>query len=164
MGRNGCEPNCGGATSWSVVRRPTSGYQLPSSMARSDFSNSRPQRDGKGACLATKNIGKPCTGKLYARFDEGASRRMNPGTRSSRGRRVVNERAGFNLNQCSPLPDAASHWSDISFLLYPELIRLPHNRFIGIGHQLCVLTYITWQHEQLWTSFKIEDPIQTVLV
>ncbi len=22
-------------------------------------------------CLPTKNIGKPCTGKLYARFDEG---------------------------------------------------------------------------------------------
>ncbi|SDY36709.1 hypothetical protein SAMN05421881_103128, partial [Nitrosomonas halophila] len=24
-----------------------------------------------GACLGMKNIGKPCTGELYARFDEG---------------------------------------------------------------------------------------------
>ena len=24
-----------------------------------------------GACLGVKHIGKPCTGKLYARFDEG---------------------------------------------------------------------------------------------
>ena len=24
-----------------------------------------------GACLGVKNIGKPCTGKPYARFDEG---------------------------------------------------------------------------------------------
>jgi hypothetical protein len=29
----------------------------------------------KGACLMTKNIGKPCTGKPYARFDEGALRK-----------------------------------------------------------------------------------------
>ena len=26
---------------------------------------------GKCACLGTKNIGKPCAGKLHARFDEG---------------------------------------------------------------------------------------------
>jgi len=25
----------------------------------------------EGACLVMKNIGKPCTGKPYARFDEG---------------------------------------------------------------------------------------------
>ncbi len=25
----------------------------------------------EGACLGMKDIGKPCTGKLYARFDEG---------------------------------------------------------------------------------------------
>jgi len=25
----------------------------------------------EGACLEMKNIGKPCTGKPYARFDEG---------------------------------------------------------------------------------------------
>jgi len=25
----------------------------------------------KGACFGVKDIGKPCTGKLYARFDEG---------------------------------------------------------------------------------------------
>jgi len=25
----------------------------------------------EGACLGMKNIGKPCTGKPYARFDEG---------------------------------------------------------------------------------------------
>jgi len=25
----------------------------------------------EGACLEVKNIGKPCTGKSYARFDEG---------------------------------------------------------------------------------------------
>jgi len=28
----------------------------------------------KGASLAVKNIGKPCTGEPYARFDEGALR------------------------------------------------------------------------------------------
>ena len=26
---------------------------------------------GRGACLCVNDIGKPCTGKLYARFDEG---------------------------------------------------------------------------------------------
>jgi hypothetical protein len=28
-----------------------------------------------GASLAVKNIGKPCTGEPYARFDEGALRK-----------------------------------------------------------------------------------------
>ncbi len=27
--------------------------------------------NNNGACLVVKNIGKPCTGKPYARFDEG---------------------------------------------------------------------------------------------
>ena len=29
------------------------------------------QRMGKCACLGVKSIGKPCAGKLHARFDEG---------------------------------------------------------------------------------------------
>jgi hypothetical protein len=37
----------------------------------------RQLQDGNGACLTMKNIGKPCTGKLYARFDEGALRKTS---------------------------------------------------------------------------------------
>ena len=31
-----------------------------------------------GACLGVKNIGKPCAGKLHARFDEGGQARACP--------------------------------------------------------------------------------------
>ncbi len=39
----------------------------------SGWSTYTPSRNGmwSGACLGVKNIGKPCTGKPYARFDEG---------------------------------------------------------------------------------------------
>ena len=33
---------------------------------------------GKCACLGVKNIGKPCAGKLHARFDEGGQARVCP--------------------------------------------------------------------------------------
>ena len=33
---------------------------------------------GKCACLGTKNIGKPCAGKLHARFDEGGQAQACP--------------------------------------------------------------------------------------
>jgi len=52
-----------------------------------------------------KNIGKPCTGKPYARFDEGALMKVGTSPRSSRVRRGVIARNGDNyLNQCSTLP------------------------------------------------------------
>ena len=48
------------------------------------------------ASLMVKNIGKPCAGKLHARFDEGALRKYGLGTRSNRVRRGVSNigRAG----------------------------------------------------------------------
>jgi len=46
-----------------------------------------------GASLTVKNIGKPCTGEPYARFDEGALRKQGFGARSSRVRRDVMVRA-----------------------------------------------------------------------
>ena len=36
------------------------------------------QRMGKCACLGVKSIGKPCAGKLHARFDEGGQARACP--------------------------------------------------------------------------------------
>lgn len=33
----------------------------------------------EGACLAVKNIGKPCAGKPHARFDEGRLINAQPG-------------------------------------------------------------------------------------
>lgn len=42
-----------------------------------------------GASLAMKDIGKPCTGEPYARFDEGALMKEGLRTRSSRVRRGV---------------------------------------------------------------------------
>jgi hypothetical protein len=48
------------------------------------------RRMDESACLEVKNIGKPCAGKLHARFDEGRlATRMTCLTRSSRVRRGV---------------------------------------------------------------------------
>ena len=45
---------------------------LNSRVCRRDIlSRAGKHRTGKGACLGVKNIGKPCAGKLHARFDEG---------------------------------------------------------------------------------------------
>jgi len=38
---------------------------------REILSRAHKRRAGKCACLGVKNIGKPCAGKLHARFDEG---------------------------------------------------------------------------------------------
>ena len=61
----------------------------------------------EGACLAVKNIGKPCAGKPHARFDEGGLMNDNGWlTRSSRERRGVTESLGRDRQ--------------VSFLLHPE--------------------------------------------
>ncbi len=59
----------------------------------------------KGACLAMKNIGKPCTGKRYARFDEGALRkgRTQEHVVAACGEALIKEPKN-PLNQCSTLP------------------------------------------------------------
>ena len=42
---------------------------------RDILSRANKRRTGKCACLGVKNIGKPCAGKLHARFDEGGQAR-----------------------------------------------------------------------------------------
>ena len=74
-----------------------------------------------GACLLRKNIGKPCRGKPYARFDEGAlGYPLFAVVRSRRVRRNVREQLHVNT----------------SALLYPHLrstgkpcVGQPHARF-----------------------------------
>jgi len=69
----------------------------------------------EGACFVVKNIGKPCAGKLHARFDEGglASQPWCSylGTARRKGRKQMS----------SPKADNASS------LLYPELLDNGHN-------------------------------------
>jgi hypothetical protein len=52
-----------------------------------------------GACLLRKNIGKPCMGKPYARFDEGAlGYPLSAVVRSRRVRRNVREQLQVNTS------------------------------------------------------------------
>jgi hypothetical protein len=57
-----------------------------------------------------KNIGKPCAGKSQARFDEG---------------RLMDDKTGRHvIAACGEaLIKSPGHWSDISFLLYPDIPR-----------------------------------------
>lgn len=56
----------------------------------------------------TKNIGKPCTGKPYARFDEGAL--------------MVDDYPGHVVAACGgALLERTGEYSLISALLYPDL-------------------------------------------
>ena len=59
----------------------------------------------EGACLVMKNIGKPCTGKPYARFDEGALRKQRALEHvvAACGEASIKELKNL-LNQCSTLP------------------------------------------------------------
>ena len=45
--------------------------QQKASMSSLGFMPYRQQQVAVGACFGMKGIGKPCTGKLFARFDEG---------------------------------------------------------------------------------------------
>ncbi len=66
----------------------------------------------EGACLVMKNIGKPCTGKPYARFDEGGQVSVTMvgllRHRQTKGAATVR----FDL----PVRDAC-------FLLYPSFLQ-----------------------------------------
>ena len=64
----------------------------------------------EGACLAVKNIGKPCAGKPHARFDEEGQ--VKPALYSTRNPQVPAERAGvrrFDVANCpAPSPNRGS--------------------------------------------------------
>ena len=54
-------------------------YALHIRVRRRDIlSRANRRRMGKCACLSMKNIGKPCAGKLHARFDEGGQAQACP--------------------------------------------------------------------------------------
>ena len=65
----------------------------------------------KGACLAAKNIGKPCTGEPYARFDEGALMKVWSPEHvvAACGEASVKDPKD-GLIQCSTLPDFPPTW------------------------------------------------------
>ena len=81
-----------------------------------------------GACLLRKNIGKPCMGKPYARFDEGAlGYPLSAVVRSRRARRNVREQLQVNTSAllypylyCPRGSSTASHGGSISWsIIFP---------------------------------------------
>ena len=67
----------------------------------------------EGACLVMKNIGKPCTGKPYARFDEGGQASMTTVKLLRHGQKKGAVTDRFNLRVCVAC-----------FLLYPYAVTL----------------------------------------
>ncbi len=73
----------------------------------------------ESACLGKKNIGKPCTGKLYARFDEEGLVKLSMEwiLRHRQTKGTETDRRLLTMIMTSPLLYPELHWLNWIFLL-----------------------------------------------
>jgi hypothetical protein len=89
-----------------------------------------------GACLLRKNIGKPCMGKPYARFDEGAlGYPLSAVVRSRRVRRNVREQLQVNTSALLYLIPLFTHLQRSQLNRRRRLKQIGHDNSAMFSHR-----------------------------